>query len=303
VRTVSVAEDPALEILMRAGTLGTPERLVGAIIQNWRDVGEQFARVVDGGDWVIVPEGPLAAAPWEFVAGPAPRRLVIANPEARSMLDQLEIDPVMLRAELLTPDAPSAPLGWPKVLLVDSGADAAEDDLSRKLKSAGCDVGRIQARRLLETPPLSGTAVVVVGDRISQVKQQPYLMSSDLSASEFASRLTVDPSSPAMVVILAPPPPSSVTEAVETLMIRNLFAYQLAQTGRVAAVLATGLGDHEQQRSIYRILAEAIAARKKLGDVLGEIRGLSPGDAPLDRALALRGTALFTLHPDQAIAP
>ena len=68
-------------------------------------------------------------------------------------------------------------------------------------------------------------------------------------------------------------------------------------------MLATGLGDHEQQRSIYRILGEAIPARRKLTEVVAEIRGLAADDSPLDRALPLRGTALFTLYPEQTIVP
>jgi hypothetical protein len=140
--------------------------------------------------------------------------------------------------------------------------------------------------------------LVYLGCGIEQVQEIPRLTSGFLTAVTLGSMLAAARTSARPVVVLDPPRPYSLPETVESLYWRNLLAQELMNTGTVAAVLALGLAPYEAQSQNIERLLRAIHERASLTTLLEDVRGSTTDDDPLDRIVAFRAGALFTIDPN-----
>jgi hypothetical protein len=305
---ISVVEDPALEVVAAvrgsAGGSGIARALTDLIVEDWHGVATQFDKVVSA-PWIMVPDSQLAGVPWEFCARQV-MRLVVEDQDFRVKLDQLQFEPVQLTAILSRQwrDARREEAGTPGEvvwLALPEGADAestsagAYVDLPRRFQAAGMTPVLLPEASSEKRMP----SLVYLGCGIEQVQEIPRLTSGFLTALTLGSMLAAARTSARPIVILDPPRPYSLSEAVECLYWRNLFAHELMNTGTVAAVLALGLAPYvEQSQNIERLL-KVIHEQASLTGLLENVRASASDDDPIDRIVAFRAAALFTLDPNQ----
>jgi hypothetical protein len=181
----------------------------------------------------------------------------------------------------------------------EQGASGAYADVPARFERAGVTPMQFHGERRGPLPQL-----VYLACGVDQMHGNPVLAYLGFTAVTLGSMLGGNDARRARpVVILDPPRPYSLSEAVECLYWRNLFAEQLMETGTVSAVLALGLAPHEQQRRNLDRLFETVTEGAELATLLVNIRSASHDDDDLDRVVALRAPALFTQHPQARIRP
>jgi len=231
--------------------------------------------------------------------------LVIEDHDFRVKLDQLQFEPTRL-TEILSRQWRDArreagTLGEVVWLALPEGSDAdqrsagAYADLPRRFQAAGMTPALLSEASAEKRMP----GLVYLGCGIEQIQEIPRLTSGFLTAVTLGSMLAAARTSARPVVILDPPRPYSLSEAVECLYWRNLFAHELMNTGTVAAVLALGLAPYEEQSQNIERLLKAIHERASLTRLVGDIRASASDEDPIDRIVAFRPAALFTLDPNQ----
>jgi peptidoglycan hydrolase-like protein with peptidoglycan-binding domain len=108
----------------------------------------------------------------------------------------------------------------------------------------------------------------------------------------------------APLVIVDVPRPASVTESLRQLVLRNVFAAQLFAFASLPVVLATGLGEPDEQWMLSERLVLGLAERLEPGDLAQVLRRTEvlPGGLPpvpsLDAVLATACVALFARDPE-----
>jgi len=98
-------------------------------------------------------------------------------------------------------------------------------------------------------------------------------------------------------VILDPPRPADDLETARQLLLRNRFALDLYATGRVRAVLCTGLFEPSNVQLCAERLAHTMSTNPPLRDLLTFVQRDLDGDR-----FATRGAALFVDNPKAALA-
>jgi hypothetical protein len=298
---ISVVEDPALEVIARSMNVF---ELTELIMRDWREVAAEFARVVSV-PWLVVPDRLLAAVPWELCGKPI-ARLAVHDRTLRIALSRLNVTTGQLTAMLARQWAPARqevlpPVGWvalPEGGDADSRTSGAHADVPDKLERAGITSVRFPDGSQGGMAPEVRPGLVYLGCGIDQLQGTPTLTLNGLTAITLGHMLAGSGTqSGKPVVILDPPRPYSLSEAVQCLYWRNLFAEQLMETGTVSAVLALGLATYEEQRHNLDRLFKALHEGAELTTLLSNIRSASRDDDDLDRIVATRAAALFTQDP------
>jgi hypothetical protein len=135
-----------------------------------------------------------------------------------------------------------------------------------------------------------GANVLHIRLNIMEIRGIPTLHGLGATAAALARRLASPQSGVRPIVILDTPRPFSDGESFEVLLARNRFAQQLAESGTVEAVLATGLGTETEQKRIHDILLEAFRTRASLEETCHILHQASG-------SIAYRTTALFACNP------
>jgi len=287
---LSVVDTPALEA-------ATAPRLHGALLRQLATapaaVSTQFDELIRT-PWILVTDPVLVGIPWEY-SSLAPCRLVPVDAARRSAQRRGEFGPADLERAWRQQFDPSArPVR--RILLVMPRRDqitpvyVAYQDALRNLPSLPTGVLNPWMEDGGLPLPSDGLNVLHLALGIEETRKVPTLAGLDLHPAGLARRLAESARSPRPIVILDPPRPYTEAERLECLLMRNRFAQQLAETGAVDAVLATGLGADEEQRTLHAILLDAFTRRLTLEDTCRRIQGA--GDDP-----SLRATALFACNP------
>jgi hypothetical protein len=125
----------------------------------------------------------------------------------------------------------------------------------------------------------------------------------DLDRAITSSRLPRPP-----VVILDVPTTGSAADDAAQLVARNRFACELFSLGKVAAVLATGLGGGDEQEEVHDAIASNLREPRAQQEVLDSLRAVwekypyAKSDARAG-LLAFMATALFSNNPYETLAP
>ena len=81
-----------------------------------------------------------------------------------------------------------------------------------------------------------------------------------------------------------------------SLLLRNVYAVKLLARYCTPGILATGLGNHEEQAALLNALAAGLASAKSIGEVAEDMR--NTGSSPM----AHQALALFTDDPDLPVS-
>jgi hypothetical protein len=308
-----VPVDQAYQINVEArGRLSTPEEFGDIVlkpdgqgrvtrVRDWRAVASQFDKVVVS-PWIMVPDPQLAGVPWELGTQHIVRLATDDNSVRteleRSIFSRLSDVQSRLWREGRDEAEPWSELMWlalPEGTDAESHSSSAYVDLSRRFLDAGMNpipLAQVYSQNAMPS-------LVYLGCGIEQTNETPQLTSGFLTAVTLGAMLAAARTSTRPVVILDPPRPYSLSEAVECLYWRNLFADQLMNTGTVAAVLALGLAPYEEQTQNIERLLRALNERVSLTKLIEDIRVSASDQDPVDRIVAFRAAALFTLDPNQ----
>jgi hypothetical protein len=107
---------------------------------------------------------------------------------------------------------------------------------------------------------------------------------------------------PTPLVILDVPAPSSSRETTAQLLLRNAFASQLSELGRLRAVIGIGLGSPDDQARAYEALLPALAAGRTLAEATLAVRRLAAGEEDAGRQFAFGAAALWARTPGLRVA-
>ena len=142
-----------------------------------------------------------------------------------------------------------------------------------------------------------------------------HIVASVEETSEGWLQLRVDQDSPGMSIdllerVLSQLPPEQVRPFIvldiqalggaadqsRSLLLRNVYAVKLLARYCTPGILATGLGNHEEQAALLNALAAGLASAKSIGEVAEDMR--NTGSSPM----AHQALALFTDDPDLPVS-